>query len=488
VKFGPSRWLIAVLAALPLLCAYSCAVPLGPGYHIEKESVELSFSAQPQPRLHLHARFSLENIGNAPLTVLDVTVPEKDFVGRDNLRITVDGKDAQVTESLPAGATMATTNVSFEPAWSPHQKKEIEITCDMTRGSNGRTSIAPNALAFDGAYWFPTFDAPKRLFAKGEQRADPTDLSVVLPKDFLAVASGRQTGRKARGETVEYRFRLRDADNAPYVVAGRYKQQLAKTKGTSVYFWTFQGLPDNAVKSAGEQIAAATRFFDSNFVARARGESPVWAVELPESEASSTSFPNVILLDNKQLSSTIANGQISPDEIGLLADTWLQWIASPEPREGIMPISLRTYAADAFYESQDGGASYRQKKIAEYLGQYDAARAHAAEKPVVQMTLGENPDQVNMAVNKAGLFLYALEDACGSTAFRHGVGQMISDLRGREYGYADLRATLNSECSRFNGHTADIDALFRVWLYESGGIPADFRERYAATSGLQDTK
>lgn len=488
MKLNASRWLIAVLAALPLLCAYSCAVPLGPGYHIEKESVELSFSAQPQPRLHLHARFSLANTGNASLAALDVTVPEKDFVGRENLRVTVDGKDAEVTESLPAGATMATANVRFETSWPPHQKKQIEITCDMTGGSHGRASMAPNALAFDGAYWFPTFDAPKRLFAKGEQRADPTDFSIVLPNDFLAVASGRQIHRKARGETVEYRFRLRDTGNPPYVLAGRYKQQLAKTKGTSVYFWTFQGLPDNAVKSAGEQIAAAARFFDSNFAARAQGESPVWIAELSENEATSASFPNVILLDNKQLSGTIASGQVSPDEIGLLADTWLRWIASPEPREPILPMSLRTYATDAFYESQDGGASYRQKKIAEYLGQYDGARAQAVEKPVAQMTLSESPGQVNMAVSKADLFLYALEDACGSEAFRHGVRQTLSDLRGRVYGYADLRATLNSECSRFNGHTADIDALFRRWLYESGGVPADFRERYAVTTGRQDAK
>ena len=87
--------------------------------------------------------------------------------------------------------------------------------------------MAANAFAFDGASWFPAFQVPKKLFAKGEQRGD-TDLSVVLPKDFVAVASGLQMGRKTSGDTVKYRYRVIEKDGNPFVVAGRYKQQVAK--------------------------------------------------------------------------------------------------------------------------------------------------------------------------------------------------------------------------------------------------------------------
>ena len=326
MKRAASRWLAAVAAAFPLLCAYSCAVPLGPGYHVEKETVDLTFVAQPQPRLHFQGHYRLENVGNGPLTSLDVTVPQKDFLGRENLHVTVDGKDAAGEEiDASSAAKMAAFQIKFEPSWRPSEKKDIEIAFDMTAGGDARTVLAADAFAFDGAYWFPTFQAPKKIFAKGEQRADPTDLTVVLPKDFLAVASGQPIGRKTRGDNVEYRFRLREATDTPIVVAGRYKQQLAKNKGGSVYFWTFQGLPEDAVKAAGEQIAAAAQFFDSNFTARALGESPVWVVELPQNEIShlatlpqdvAGSFPSMILLDQNLLSQTVGRGQVSQAEIG----------------------------------------------------------------------------------------------------------------------------------------------------------------------------
>jgi hypothetical protein len=486
VKLNASRWLIAVVAAFPLLCAYSCAVPLGPGYHIEKESVELSFSAQPKPRLHLDARFSLQNVGNAPLSSLDVSVPEKGILDRENLRITIDGKDARITDP-PDDEPSMIVQIPFERAWTPHQKMDIEIACDMPSGFNDHTVMAQNAFAFDGAYWFPTFQAPKRLFAKGEQRADLTDLSIVVPKDFLAVASGLQTGRKTSGNTVKYRYRVLAKDGNPFVVAGRYKQQIAKSKGSLVYFWTFQGLPEDAVASAGGQIAAAAQFFDSSFVPRARGKSPVWVVEIPENQifsledsiaTTTAAFPNTILLGKDALSKNIGRGQISPAEIGLLSDTWLQWMASANGNEPMLQIGLQPYMVDAFQESREG-AAYHQMKIVKYLRQYDLAYSPSVEKPLAQITSPSSNDanQLDMALAKAFLFPYALEDACGQAAFRRGIGVMLSDLRGSQYGYQDLRAALKGEC----GANANIDMLFRAWLYEKG-IPVAFRERYASAT------
>jgi hypothetical protein len=338
-------------------------------------------------------------------------------------------------------------------------------------------------LALDGVQWFPAFHLPKGLFAKGEQRAELTDLSVEVPRDFLGVASGLQTGRKARGETVEYRYRLREADGDPFVLAGRYKQQLAKSKGTTVYFWTFQGLPEDAVKSAGEQFAAAAQFFDSTFVARARDKLPVWVVEIPGDglidspialPGRTGSFPNAILVDKGSLVHYISHGQVSPNEIGVLADTWLQWMASAKESEPLLRDGLRSYMVNAFYGSREGPA-YRGKQIAESIGQYDLLSSRAAEKPVVQVSLtpSDSTDQVNMALAKANLFPYALEDACGQAGFRRGIDVMLSDLRSGKYSYDDLRAALGPEC----GPSVNVDALFRSWLFEKG-IPSDFRTRY----------
>jgi hypothetical protein len=487
------RSLAAALAFSIVLCASGCAVPLAPGYHIETETVELSFVDQPKPLLHLRGRYRLENIGNVPLTSLDLIVPEKDFLGRQNLRVTVNGKEARITERLPDEHLIKTAQIAFEPAWRPHEKREIEIACDMSAGIGSSTIMARDAFVFDGAYWFPTFETPKHLFAKGEQRANPTDLSLVLPKDFLAVASGQQTGQKTHGETVEYRFRQRAQDGAAFVVAGRYKQQVAKSKGTVVHFLTFQGLPDDAVRSAGDEIAAAAQFFDSDFVARARGASPVWVTEIPENQifnmsdskaSPMQSFPNMILLNKDNLHENIGGGRVSGSELALLADTWVRWMSSPKDNEPMLQDTLGAYMADAFNESRER-APYRQTKIAEYLRQYDQSHPRAEEIPIVQITSNgwKNDDQLNMALNKARLFLYALEDACKPEVFRRSVGSMLSNLRGSEYGYEDLRAAVSIEC----GRTAETDALFRRWLYENG-IPAGFRERYSVSAAAQDSK
>ena len=487
------RSFAAVIAAAIALCMSACAVPLAPGYRIEKETVELSFADQPKPLLHLRGRYHLANIGNAPLTSLELTVPEKDFLGRQNLRVTVDGKDAQITEHLPDEHLTETAQIAFEPAWRPHETREIEIACDLTAGFGSETMMAPDAFVFDGGYWFPTLHAPNRIFAKGEQRADPTDLSIVLPRDFLAIASGQRTGRKIHGETVEYRFRLRAKDGAAFVVAGRYKQQVAKSKGTAVYFWTFQGSSDDAVKSAGDEIAAAAQFFDNDFAARAKTKSPVWVAEIPEHQVFNMSdlvvnprqsFPNGILLDNVNLRKNIGRGQVSGSEVSLLADTWIRWMASPKDGEPMLQDTLGPYMVDAFNESREG-APYRDKKIAEHLRQYDQSHSRAEEKPIAQTTSnGSNQaDQLNMAVNKASLFLYALEDVCKPAVVRRGIGTMLSNLRGSEYGYEDLRAAVSIEC----GRTAETDALFRAWLYEKG-IPAEFRARYSNVAAAKVVK
>jgi hypothetical protein len=486
VKLTASRWVIAIAAAFPLLCAYSCAVPLGPGYHIEKETVELRFTNQPQPRLHFDGHYRLKNVGNAPLASLDVTVPEKDALARQNLRISVDGKDTPITERSATRHPLSIAPISFEPAWPAGEQREIEIAFDRGAGSDGHTVVTSDALAFDGDYWFPAFHAPNRLFAKGEQRADRTELVFTLPNDFLATASGLQIGRKVRGDAVEYRFRLQGQSDVPFVVAGRYKQQIAKNHGVSVYFRTIEGLPEDAVQIAGKQLADAAKFFDSDFTARGHGESPVWVVEKPAgaiSHRSTASFPSVLLLDKSQVADNVGRGQVTPAVIGLLTETWLEWITSPD-RTGndTLPSALTNYMVDAFEHSQPGGPD-RAAKITELLRQYDMYSARAMEKPIAQIVSGDSPDQVNMAVTKAGLLLYALEDSCTAPVVRRSIGTMVSTLRGAQYGYQDFRAAVNIQC----GRPEEMDRLFRTWLYEKG-IPADFSQRYADATAAQETR
>ncbi|MCL4524031.1 MAG: hypothetical protein M1451_08985 [Acidobacteria bacterium] len=115
----------AVLSALVLFAA-ACAVPLGPGFHTEKELLEVRFVPGAPPHLQVRATFTLKNSGNAPLDSLDLSLPgEKDF-GAQNLRITVDGAAIAAQPLADAAPGAANARIVFSAPWP--QKARCSIS------------------------------------------------------------------------------------------------------------------------------------------------------------------------------------------------------------------------------------------------------------------------------------------------------------------------------------------------------------------------
>ncbi|HSZ12308.1 MAG TPA: hypothetical protein VK759_09030, partial [Rhizomicrobium sp.] len=110
-------------------------------------------------------------------------------------------------------------------------------------------------------------------------------------------------------------------------------------------------------------------------------------------------------------------------------------------------------------------------RVSEYLRRYDESSKAATETPLSATRIGDAAGPRRIAVAKAPLFFVALEDACGEEPMRTGLTHMLATERGREAGYAELRASLEQSCNR------DFAPLFRLWL-NSTGIPPDFRMRY----------
>jgi len=247
-----------------------------------------------------------------------------------------------------------------------------------------------------------------------------------------------------------------------------------------VYLWTVSALPAAAAQSAGQEIAAAAAFFDSTFGPRAQKKKPpIWVVEGPapgitraaDSEAPrSHSLPNLVLLSPDSIAQNIAIGQFTDPELTLLAESWTRWIAFPRPDERFLGLSLAAYAVDAWHESREG-ASARRARISALLRAYDASHPPDSQ-PSTAAAPKKPPPQETMSPEKASLFLDALEDKCSASHFRQGLAYSLGSLRGREYGYDDLRAGLYSQgCSA-------LGPLFREWL-DHPGIPEEFRSRYS---------
>jgi hypothetical protein len=158
-----------------------------------------------------------------------------------------------------------------------------------------------------------------------------------------------------------------------------------------------------------------------------------------------------------------------------LAHEWFgdTMYVSPAAAVG-MGEGLPEYATIVLDEARNG-ADARRKRVAEYLRRYDEATKDATEAPLGATMIDDSLGSRRIALAKAPLFFVALEDACGEGPMRSGLAHLLAVQRGREAGYADLRASLEESSNR------DLAAMFRLWLNEKG-IPEDFRQRYQGTT------
>jgi hypothetical protein len=70
-----SRFLLASLHTAAAFWAASCVAPLGPGYTIEKQQIQVQFVLVPSPRIRIEADYQLKNTGNQPLSDLEIRLP-----------------------------------------------------------------------------------------------------------------------------------------------------------------------------------------------------------------------------------------------------------------------------------------------------------------------------------------------------------------------------------------------------------------------------
>jgi hypothetical protein len=192
----------------------ACGVPLAPGYHIKREAVQARFDDRSAPVMHVSASWQLENTGTTSLDVIEIDFPKDSLAGRENLQIAIDGRVVQ-EKPRPAASpesSMTAFDLPFNPAWEKRQKRQINITFDLTKGSDAVAELAPSGFFFDSSAWFPVFRPPKHFLAKGEERADPTDLTLITPPEFVAISAGRPRGSKRNDSQVERQFRIRAAD------------------------------------------------------------------------------------------------------------------------------------------------------------------------------------------------------------------------------------------------------------------------------------
>jgi hypothetical protein len=483
-RASPGLVCSGAVAALAALWLSACAVPLAPGYAVEKESLEVRYVSGSPPHLAVRATYKLRNVGNAPLSSINLTLPDEKRTGRGNLKVAVDGRQvasASVTGTDSREAPADSVGIPLGRPWPVKQRRNLVISYDLAGSKISGTPafVGEQGFHFNAAGWLPEMQAPKQLLSHAVQRPAGTQVHLFVPAGFLALSSGQAVGAKKQGGELEYRFRLVGHDLDPFIVAGHYHEQRVQSAGEDIRFWTFNDLSRNAIQRAAERVAATLAFYEASFGPRGGKRSPLWIAQAPEPtqaglDARSVvrTLPGVVLVPWPDFPQGLAEGDHLLPLDWLVADIWFQDLARPGPPAQLLAEALSSYAVTSAAEAREGIAA-RQKAVAETLRSYDSLRAQAVEKPILSLS-PEDHLQREIAGRKLDLFLLALEDAYGRENIDRGIKYMVQSLRGAQYGYNDFRAALESTTGK------DLAGFFRTWLDEKG-IPADFRARYDAS-------
>ena len=455
-----------------------CAVPLAPGYQVEKESLTVRFVHGAPPHLAIRAGYQLRNVGTTSLDSIEVTVPGEKAFGRANLRVLVANRQVtpqaeQDTDSPSdqSASAESTWRIPLAPALRKKQKISVRLEYDLaaTMPTDPRIFAAENMFYLNDSGWFPEFQEPKTLFAEDITRPNPTDFTVTVPADFLVTASGQARGAKKLHAETEHHFRISKGDFDPYVLAGAYQQQEVSANGSNIAIWTFKPIPATQAQQTAAPIAAAVNFDSQSFGPLPKSMKVAHSIELPQSTHDLISNEAALLPGIAyQPANPSRRPSNIPPESSAITNTWFGHIIRANPEAWALAQGLN------FYGSIVSSANKSQAKnagVASVLSDYDAQHSQAIEKPLSSLVANVPKEQLVLGSDKMQLFFFALEDKCGQQNVTHAVAHMVYALRGQQYGYSDFRAALEQECHQ---NLAD---FFRTWLTQKG-IPADFRVRY----------
>ena len=476
-------------AAAVAVCAAGCSAPLGPGFTAEHRKLEVNFEPAPQPWVRVRATWLLKNTGNQPLTSLDVAIPREQPLGRGHVRAVLDGRDVAAAADAERAPAMDAVHVAFETPWERNEKHELAIEYELgkTAAFQGVT-IETGAVILAGAAWYPQLRAPKGTFAKVDEEK-PLELELSVPVEFRAHSGGDARGVRKDAGSMVYRFRMKQEDGDPFVVAGRFSEQRFRSEATSIVFWTLgAALTDDEFGQAGGRIAATVRAFESAFGALPGKKWPYWIVLVPGSLSLYVAgFPvasGPAFFRGAVIPVPISARRLSEFSYQMAAEGLAQsWFGSPaRTPAGLMPTfraTLSDYAAK-FVAAPAGEESERVKFVGgtiQVFDHFERASGAPKEKSLAAMTESEGGEERLLALVKGELFLVALGDRCGQDRLHRALRHLAGTLGRTAYGYAELRSAVEQECA------VNLAPVFREWLTETG-IPAEFRRRYETPGSL----
>ncbi len=476
-----SKWspypLPAALCVLALL-ATGCVQPLGPGFRFVDRRTEIRAVAG----LHVRVVDRFDNAGDRPLRSMEVRLPEGPTFGSRNLRVTIDGRE--VSPQNVSGADRRLMRAPFDPAWEQRQPREIVTEWDLIPETAGRGTVAASAAAFYIAdeTALPLWQPPSGVFVRGGPTPRDETLTVVAPPDFRVLAPGKPLKPTTEGNLIGRRFRIQpQEDFLPYVVAGRYLEQMVRTPKDPVSFWTFQPLDMQQAQIAALRLASSMRAFADFFGPASNNKFAVRIVEAPgelpaefgePGDAGGVSFPGGVLLDHRAFAQGVANESMLELAEYELARTWFGWRVRPSPEAQIL-MGRGVGLFSLIVAAEERGQDQRHRMAAFLLDRYDESRHIATDRQLLEPPAGYSRAERISTGYRAALFFVALEDLCGHDNLRVAFRHIVRARGGGEVADEELRAAVEAASGR------DLAEMFRTWINHAS-IQDDFRARYSS--------
>jgi hypothetical protein len=458
-------------------------VPFAPGYTIEKQRIDVTYSKSTPDRISVRTWYKMRNTGTRSLNEIHFHLPYNKR--SENLRVEPAGQS--LVANVVAGLDVD-FSVHFNAPWNQKDRKEFVLTYDLKIVNAKLSAGVGNGHFFflPSGGWYPNLLPPSGTFATGGAPPAKWDLAVNVPQGYLVHASGTLRGKdhsKSHTNTgASYRFEQKlGTDFDPFVVAGPYLEQQVRLGSETVFLWSGLSLPESRANEIGQRFAEEAAYFTSEFGLREITKGQFWAIGCPEesSAVGCLTVPQSIIVpisfekfDEPGSFIALAHGEDSTTAPTLpqvdlqLAGTWSKSAVREVPDGPWFPMSgTADYMALSFTISKN--PSKRGDFIRQLIQRVDADPEGAKE------TLG-SAKKVETARIRSELFYLALEDRCGAANVHYALARIVHVLRGQTWGVNDLRSAMEAECG------ADLADFFRQWLIRPG-IPDEFRARYAGT-------
>jgi hypothetical protein len=485
--------LLPAVAILAAWMASGCTAAFGPGYTVEKQRVDVSYSQQTPDHVSVRASYELKNTGTRPLSALELQPPDAEIIQPQDLHVEWRGKTVEIPSTKSADNTADILRAALPESWAIGESGEFLVFYDV-KISPEKSAIGANhgaAFFLPSSGWLPALLPAHGAFATGGAPPPKWDLVVSVPEGYRVRASGENRGADKKAKGAGLRFEQQSGTNFDaYVSAGPYVEQQIHSSGRTVIFWTASPLANNRSGALGKLIAADDSFFTTEFGAPEKNKSPIYLIECPEgtprsqdrpwvSQTGCLTQPHSVVIPSEDFAADFRTG--APEgymkSVDLqLAATWLYFSARLGRYDALFPLAaVPDYAGIDLAVSRNPQS--RNQAVRDLLHQVDAIPDGG--KQLAHVVAQDSPEIKDRARAESILFFFALEDRCGAKNVHKGLARASRLLRGATWGPADLRSAIEAECGG-----PVLDGFFREWMHSSQ-IPPEFRARYATSTAAK---